>query len=37
MKKFQTMTGKDINVEKGLKIKNDLEMMVNDINEGKVE
>ena len=25
MKKFETMTGKDINVEDGLKIKNDLE------------
>ncbi len=37
MKKFETMTGKDINVKDGLKIKNDLEMMVNDINEGKIE
>ena len=26
MKKLETMTGKDINVEDGLKIKNDLEM-----------
>ena len=36
MKKFETMTGKDINVKDGLKIKNDLEMMVNDINAEKV-
>ena len=37
MKKFETMTGKDINVKKGLKIKNDLEMRVNDIHEGNIE
>ena len=36
MKKIETMTGKDINVEEGLKIKNDLEMRVNDINAEKV-
>ena len=38
MKKFETMTGKDINVKDGLKItENGLEMMVNSINEGKIE
>ena len=36
MKKFQTITGENISVEKGLKIKDELETMVNDINEGKV-
>ena len=36
MKKFKTMTGENINIEKGLEIKNSLEIMVNDINEGKV-
>ena len=36
MKKFQTITGENINIEKGLEIKNSLEIMVNDINEGKV-
>ena len=35
MKKFKTMTGENINIEKGLEIKNSLEIMVNDINEGK--
>ena len=37
MKKFKTMTGENINIEKGLEIKNSLEIMVNDINEGTIK
>ena len=36
MKKFQTITGENISIKKGLEIKAELETMVNDINEGKV-
>ena len=37
MKKFKTITGENISIEKGLEIKNSLENMVNDINEGKIK